>query len=245
MALACAAAGAVTGGVPVSEAEFAAESPWVVVVANQEGPGLCTGVLISARYVLTAGHCSGGNLAVLFGSSSRSAARRVAVRSAILHPQFRRDPVEYDLGLLRLVRPVRVTPVAIAGPVESRDLVRRHREATIMGWGSIVPGGEKPDVLRRARVLFTAVRIAGPQISNWSERGGPCGGDSGGPLLVRAHDDIPVLVGIASTTGGNLCESGGGFAAYANVAALLDFIRENVPDFSERPPPLVFGHQSR
>lgn len=229
----------------MSEAEFAAESPWVVVVANRAGPGLCTGVLISPRYVLTAGHCAGGSLEVLFGSPSRSAARRVAVRGAILHPQFRRDPVEYDLGLLRLVRPVRIAPVPIAGPVESRDLVRPHGEATILGWGSIVPGGEKPDVLRRASILFTAIRIDGLQITYWSERGGPCGGDSGGPMLVQAHDYVPVLVGIASTTGGNLCEAGGGLAAYANVAALLDFIRENVPDFRERPPPLVFGRPGR
>ena len=245
LALACSAAGAVTGGEPVSDAKFAAESPWVVAVANRAGPGLCTGVLISPRYVLTAGHCAGGSLEVLFGSPSRSAARRVAVRGAIIHPKFRRDPVEYDLGLLRLVRPVRVTPVALAGPAESRDLVRRHREATILGWGSIIPGGEKPDVLRRARILFTAIRIAGPQISYWSERGGPCGGDSGGPMLVRARDDVAVLVGITSTTGGNLCETGGGLAAYTNVAALLDFIREHVPDFTERMPPLVFGQRGR
>ncbi len=235
------AADAITGGVPVSDAEFAAETPWVVVVASREGPGLCTGVLVSPRFVLTAGHCSGGRLEVLFGSPSRAAARRVAVREAIVHPKFRRGPLDYDLGLLRLVRPVRVTPVAIASRTESWDLLRPHREATIMGWGSIVPGGEKPDVLRRAGIVFTEIGIIGTRIGYWSERGGPCGGDSGGPLLLRGHDDASVLVGIASTTGGNLCEAGGGSAAYMNVAVLMDFIRQHVPDLRERLPPLEFA----
>lgn len=239
--LAFSAVEAITSGVPVSDAEFAAETPWVVVVANRAGPGLCTGVLISPRFVLTAGHCSGGRLEVFFGSPSRAAARRVGVREAIIHPKFRREPIEYDLGLLRLVRPVRVTPVAIASRVESWDLIRPHREATILGWGSMVSGGEKPDVLRRANILFTEIGIIGTHIGYWSERGGPCGGDSGGPMLIRAHDDTSVLVGIASTTGGNLCEAGGGSAAYTNVSALMDFIRQYVPDLRERPPPLEFA----
>jgi len=240
-ALLCSAAEAITSGAPVSDAEFAAGMPWVVVVASRSSAGVCTGVLISPRFVLTAGHCSGGELEVYFGSPSRAAARRVGVREAIVHPNFRREPIEYDLGLLRLVRPVRVPPVAIAGRAESWDLVRPRREATIMGWGSIVSGGEKPDVLRRATITFSKLQKTGTQIVYWSERGGPCGGDSGGPMLLRGHDGTPVLVGIASTTGGNLCEAGGGFAAYANVSVLLEFIRQHVPDLAERPPPLDFG----
>ncbi|MDH5277392.1 MAG: trypsin-like serine protease [Gammaproteobacteria bacterium] len=240
-ALAFSAAEAITGGVPVNDAEFAAETPWVVVVASREGNGLCTGVLVSPRFVLTAGHCSGGRLEVFFGSPSRAAARRVGVREAIVHPQYTREPLEYDLGLLRLVRPVRVAPVAIASRAESWDLLRPHREATILGWGSIVSRGEKPDVLRRAGVLFSKIGIAGTHFSYWSERGGPCGGDSGGPMLLRGQDGVSVLVGIASTTGGNLCEAGGGSAAYTNVSVLLDFIRRHVPDLRERLPPLEFN----
>jgi secreted trypsin-like serine protease len=240
-ALAFSAAEAITGGVPVSDAEFAAETPWVVVVASREGTGLCTGVLVSPRFVLTAGHCSGGRLEVLFGSPSRAAARRVGVREAIVHPRFRRDTLDYDLGLLRLVRPVRVTPVAIASRAESWDLLRPHREATILGWGSIIAGGEKPDVLRRASVSFSQIGITGTHFGYWSERGGPCGGDSGGPMLLRGQDGASVLVGIASTTGGNLCEAGGGSAAYTSVARLLDFIRQHVPDLRERLPPLEFN----
>ncbi|MDP2325391.1 MAG: trypsin-like serine protease, partial [Gammaproteobacteria bacterium] len=154
---------------------------------------------------------------------------------------FSREPVEFDLGLLRLVRPVRVTPVAIASRAESWDLIRPNSRATIMGWGSVVPGGEKPDILQRTSITFTEIRIIGSSIVYWSERGGPCGGDSGGPMVLHGHDDVPVLVGIASTTAGNLCAAGGGVAAYTDVSALMEFIRQNVPDLRERMPPLDFG----
>ena len=39
-----------------------------------------------------------------------------------------------------------------------------------------------------------------------------------------------VLVGVASVTDGNLCKKSGGIAAYTNIAAVRDFITENVPD---------------
>jgi hypothetical protein len=64
-------------------------------------------------------------------------------------------------------------------------------------------------------------------------------------MLLRGYDDEAVLIGVASITAGNLCEAGGGSAAYTNVAALLEFIREHVPDFPERLPPLAFGQPGR
>ena len=46
------------------------------------------------------------------------------------------------------------------------------------------------------------------------------------------------IVGVASRTGGNLCQRGGGYAGYAHVQALHDFLEEHVPDLTERLPPL-------
>jgi len=239
--LASGQSGAIAGGEPPGDAEFAADFPWAVVLVRDDAPGICTGSLISPRYVLTAAHCASEGLTVLFGSRSREGARRVAVREVIRHPRYSNDPIAYDLGLLRLARPLRLRPVPVASRAESWDLVRPGAAATILGWGATASGMAHPDILLRADFRLTELRIVGTHIAYFARRAGPCGGDSGGPLLVSAHDGQPVLVGVASITDGNHCAAGGGRAGYTHVAALADFIREHVPDLPERPPPVEFS----
>ncbi len=239
--LASAPGGAIVNGEPPTDAGFAADSPWAVVLVRDDGPGICTGSLIAPRFVLTAAHCAGDGLTVLYGNRSREGARRVPVREAIRHPQYTRQPIAYDLGLLRLAYPLRVRPLPIASRVEAWDLVRPGGTATILGWGATVTGNRRPDLVHRADIRFTDLRIVGTHIAYDTPTGGPCGGDSGGPLLVTGYDGRPVLVGVASITDGNLCAAGGGIAGYTHVATMLDFIRAHVPDLPARPPPLDFG----
>lgn len=239
--LAATRGGAIANGEPPTDAAFAADYPWAVVLVRDDDPGICTGSLISPRFVLTAAHCASDGLTVLYGSRSREGARRVAVREAIRHPRYTGQPIAYDLGLLRLVRPVRVRPLPVASRAESWDLLRPGGTGTILGWGSTMTGVARPDVLLRTDVQFTALRIVGTHIAFVAPRGGPCSGDSGGPLLIRGYDGEAILVGVASITGGNLCATGGGLAGYTDVSVMADFIREHVPDLPERLPPLEFG----
>lgn len=92
-----------------------------------DGRGFCTGVLVAADLVLTAGHClfdkaSGRRFQaseIRFSAGLRNgrASAYRAVKHAVLHPRYRfsatakADQVKNDVALLQLARPIRTTEV--------------------------------------------------------------------------------------------------------------------------------------
>lgn len=228
---------AIVHGKAVSQRLFQQRYPWAAIIENPVTGGVCAGALIAPRFVITAAHCTAARKRVLLGHTERGRARAVEVEAAIRHPGYDPGTHQFDVGLFRLAEAQAIEPLPLISRGEYLLLVRPDAPAEILGWG------QRPDSGPSMRLVRAAVRLHGLSIHGsylfYRDRAGPCGGDSGGPLLVEGLDGRPVLVGVASTTGGNLCSTGGGLAAYTNIAAVRRFIAETMAE--EVPPPAGAG----
>lgn len=89
------------------------------------------------------------------------------VRSYLVHPNYRHPSVstasqEYDIALLKLQRPVKLSDTArlVCLPIRSEEPPVGTR-CTVTGWGHLQFGGDwSPDVLHRAQVPLVSYRYA-------------------------------------------------------------------------------------
>jgi len=203
------------------------------------GPFLCTGTLVTADWVLTAGHCGSVTGAAVaspagwppqlidlrIGGVTQSDGERRGVSQVVVHPDYLLTS-GYDISLLMLSQSSTMAPTEVASAGE-RSIWNAGALETIVGWGATQEDGDLPDNLQEARVPITTDRYCAAAYSDFDAstmvcagfpQGGvdTCQGDSGGPMFGRNSAGTLRIVG--TTSFGEGCARPGKPGVYGRVA---------------------------
>ncbi|XP_036378669.1 transmembrane protease serine 9 [Megalops cyprinoides] len=231
----------IVGGVTSRRGEW----PWIGSLQYQRSHR-CGATLIHCKWLLTAAHCfnsdpNPGGWTVSLGSVFRSGigALVIPLQRVILHPNFNRTSMGFDVALLELSVPApqsyTIQSVCLPSPVHSFPSTA---ECYIAGWGALSEGGALANFLQKAAVSIidqSECRQAyGDGLSSnmmcagFMEGGkDTCMGDSGGPLTCREPSGHWFVAGV--TSWGRGCGRIGFPGVYIRVTAIRQWISQYLP----------------
>ena len=240
----------VTGGTDVSRGDY----PYQAFIRYRTMR--CGGTLVARDTILTAAHCvtfgktsmklPAGEITVRLGSiDAFSGGNTHAVSAVVVHENY--DPVKLtnDIALLRLAGPAVEKPVRLDGITSDGIAEEKMGEATVLGWGLTNPNERysASDVLKLGRVPVVPLQTCAAEAPAEFRPFGPiddrricaggagpvdtCGGDSGGPLIVRDAKGRDVQVGVTSF-GLAACGTKGVPGVYTRVASFRQFLVDSV-----------------
>lgn len=219
--------------------------PWVVFlqVRYRSVVTRCAGTIITARHILTAGHCTiwtnnqkATSIVMLYGASKFSTGTKVVVSHFYRHEEFDFQTFKNDLAVLLLDAPLKLGPKTrtICLPKSPQDLV--GKTVVVAGWGVTSENGTGSPVLRyTTQVVWNLQQcvkglggigfFSPQQICAYKRGSDACQGDSGAPLMFK-NGNTYEIVGLVSF--GDGCNLEGVPGVYTNIAEYTTWIRNAV-----------------
>ncbi len=226
--------------VPIVGGTLAEPGDWpdVVAVFTEDG-GLCSGTLLGADLVLTAGHCIGGKpIEVVVGAVdlARPDGQRRVVKWAKAYPSWES---EYDVGIVMLENPVLVKQRAIAENCTAgkRNRLKPGTRLEVVGFGLTTKAATDNNTRLHAAMIEVIDGLCetdrscqetiapGGEFTAGGHGADACFGDSGGPVYIGTSRG-PALVGVVSrglASWSEPCGEGGVFVRAENV---IDWIEK-------------------
>jgi secreted trypsin-like serine protease len=239
----------ITGGQPVEDGRL----PWLASLVDTSVSKtrgfFCTGSLVQAQWVLTAGHClkrvldPDAEFRIGLRSLELESATYFRATTAHRHPGWGLQGSRYDAALIRLETPVYdITPVALPTS-EDRGRWQPGKKVIAAGWGQ----DEFRQIPNRANQV--ALRLYGGSVCGWwwnyrrkqywpgqmlcgygRQGRDTCSGDSGGPMIGGWGADARLL-GLTSY-GGRRCGTVGVPSVYTRVTALQPWLGDVIQGFT-------------
>ncbi|KAL5318420.1 hypothetical protein ACEPPN_013480 [Leptodophora sp. 'Broadleaf-Isolate-01'] len=224
----------VAGGSLVEPGEF----PFLVA-PELDGAQWCTGTLLNAYTVLTAGHCTitirPENVTVRAGSTQLHSGGIVShITEFRIHPLYRPTVGQYDVAVWHLGIPIQPSDTTGYAKLVAQGYDPSvGLNATVAGWGNSIP--DQP-VQGSDELSWVNVPIVSRQDCNrygqttpnelcagGEEGKGSCPGDSGGPIWNAETGEV---MGTVHSGGG--CGEKGVPILYTNLGTMSDWVRQNI-----------------